>query len=69
MVKGHLATVSIALGEGATHNTIFSWSLLHTIKVSIMTDKNALISGLLGKQFKLEMMVSQLSKETTKTSE
>ena len=55
-------TVSLAPGEGVACNTI----LLQTIKVSIMTDNNAFVSGLLGEQFRLEMMVSQRSKEAPK---
>ena len=50
-------------------NTIFSWPFLKTIKSSILTDKNDLVSGLLGEQFKLEMMVPQRTKEALKTSE
>ena len=62
-------TFSRALGEGMTCNTIFSWPFLHKTKNSIMTENNALVSGLLGEQFRLEMMVTQRSKETPKTSE
>ena len=50
-------------------NTIFSWPFLKTIKSSIMTKNNALVSGLLGEQFRLDMMVQQRSKEASKTSE
>ena len=39
------------------------------MKASIMTDNNALVSGLLGEQFRLEMMVPQRYKESPKTSE
>ena len=45
--------VSLALGEAVEFNTIFSWSFLKTMKASIMTVNNALVSGLLGYQFKL----------------
>ena len=34
-----------------------------------MTKNNALVSALLGEQFRLEMMVPQRSKESPKTSE
>ena len=34
-----------------------------------MTKKNALVIGILGKQFRMEMMVPQRAKELTKTSE
>ena len=34
-----------------------------------MTEKNDLVSVLLGEKFRPEMMVTQRSKETTKTSE
>ena len=34
-----------------------------------MTKNNALVSGLLGEQFRMEMMVPQRSKEAPKTSE
>ena len=50
-------------------NTIFVWPLLQTIKATIMTNNNALVSGILGKQFSLDMMVPQRAKEATKISE
>ena len=34
-----------------------------------MTDNNALVSGLLGEKFRLEMMVPKRAKETPKKSE
>ena len=34
-----------------------------------MTDNNALVSGLLGDKFRLDMMVPQISKEAPKTSD
>ena len=34
-----------------------------------MPDNNALVSGLLGEQFRLEVMVPQIAKEEPKTSE
>ena len=43
--------------------------LLQTIKASIITYNDALTSGLLGEQSKLEMMIPQRSKEPPKTSE
>ena len=46
-------TVSLALGEGLACNTILSWTFLKTIKASIMTDNNVLVSGILGEQFRL----------------
>ena len=49
-------------------NTIFSWPFLHTIKASIMTEKNASVSGLLGEQFNLEMIFLQRTKEAPKIS-
>ena len=58
---------SLSLREGVARNAIFSWPFLQTIKASKMTENNALVSGLLGEQFKLEMMVPQRAKETPKT--
>ena len=69
MVNGKLVTLSIAIREGVACNTIFSWPFLQTIQASIMTNNNALVSELLGEQFRLEMMVPQIYKEETKTSE
>ena len=60
------ATVSLALGERVECNTIFSWQLLQTIKASIMNNNNALVIGLPGEQFRLEMMVPQRAKEAPK---
>ena len=68
VVNGKLATVFLDLGEGVACDTIFSWMLLKKIKASIITDNNALISGLLGYQFNLDMMVSQITKGATKKS-
>ena len=62
-------TVYLDIGEGMACNTILSWSLLHTIKASRITDKNDLVSGLPEEHFRLDMMVPQRSKEATKTSE
>ena len=62
-------TVSLDLGEGVTRNTIFLLPFMKTIKASIMTKDNALVSGIMGEQFKLEMMVPQRGKEAPKTSE
>ena len=39
------------------------------IKASIIIDNNTLISEILGDQFKMEIMVTQRSKEAPKTSE
>ena len=47
-------------------NTIFSWPFLQTIKASIMTENNTLVSGLLEDKFKLDMMVPQRAKEAPK---
>ena len=47
----------------------FSWLFLQTIQASIMTNNNTLISGIFGDQYKLDMMVPQISKEAPKTSE
>ena len=57
VVNGKPVTVSLALGEVVTCNTIFLWLFLKTIKASIITEKNALISVLLGEQFRMEVMV------------
>ena len=69
VVNGKPATVSLALGEGMTCKTIFSWPFLQIIKASIITENNDLVSGLLVEQFRLEMMVPQREKESPKTSE
>ena len=61
-------SVSLALVEGVACNIIFSWPFLKNNKASIMNYNNALISVILGEQFKLDMMVPQKSK-VTKTSE
>ena len=57
VVNGKPMTVSLALGEGVACNIIFSWTFLQTIKSSVMTKNNVLVSGLLGEQFRLDMMV------------
>ena len=59
-------TVCLTLGEGVACNTIFSWPFVHTIKASIMTEKNDLVSRLLGEKFNMEMMVPQRTSESTK---
>ena len=69
VVNGKLVTVYLALGEGVACNTIFSWTFLQTIKASIINENNALVSGILGDQFKLEMIVPKRTKESPKTSE
>ena len=69
VVNGKPMTVSLDLVEGVTRNTIFSWPFLQAIKASIMDKNNALVSGLLGEQFRMEMMVPQRAKESNKTSE
>ena len=69
MVNGKPVTVFLAIAEGVSCNTIFSWPFLQTIKPSIVTKNNALVSGLLGETFRLEMMVLQRAKEAPKTSE
>ena len=56
-------TFSLALGEGVPCNTIFSWPFLNTIKSSIINNNNALVSGILGEQFSLEIMFPQRDKE------
>ena len=61
--------VSLALREGVACNIIFSWTFLQTIKYSIMTWNNDLVSVIMGEKLKLEIMVPQISKETPKTSE
>ena len=52
-----------------TCKSIFEWSFLHTIEASIVTENNALCSGILGEPFILKMMVPQRDKDTPKTSE
>ena len=69
MVNEKLATAPLALGEWVACNTIFLWPFLQKIKASIMTENNALVSGLLGEQFRLEMMVPQISKKSPRISE
>ena len=69
MVNGQPVIVSLALGEGVACNTIFSWPFLQTIKVSILTDNNTLVIGILGEKFNLEMLVTQRANEAPKTSE
>ena len=68
VVNGKPVTVSLALGEGVACKTIFSCPFLQTIKSSIMTKNNDLVSGIMREQFSLEMMLPQRSKEATKTS-
>ena len=48
VVNGKLMTVFLDLGEGVACNTIFSCPFLKTIKASIMTGNNYLVSGILG---------------------
>ena len=67
MVNSQLVTVSLDLGEGVACNNIFSGSFLHTIEASILTNNNALVIGIPGKQLKLEMMVPKKPKEAPKT--
>ena len=69
MVNGTPLTVSLTIGGGVACNTTFSWPFLKTIKASIMTENNALVSGLLGEHFNLDMIVPQISKEAPTTSE
>ena len=69
VVNGKLVTVSLALGEGVACKSIFSWPFLQTIKASIVTNNNALVRGIIGGQFRLEMLVTQGAKEAPKTSE
>ena len=69
VVNGKPVTVSLDLVEGVACNTTFLWLFLQKIKASITTKNNALVSGILGEQFSLEMMVPQRAKEATKTSE
>ena len=69
VLNGKPVTVSLALGEGVACNTIFSWKFLQTIKASIMTNNDALVSGLLGENFRLEMVVPKRAKESPKTLE
>ena len=63
LVNGKPVIASLALVERVACNTIFSWPFPKTIKASIMNENNALVSGLLGYQFKLEMMVPQRAKK------
>ena len=69
MVNVKLVTVSLALGEGMARNTIFAWPFLQTIKASIMTENNDLVSRLLEEQFRLEIMFPQRETESPKKSE
>ena len=69
VVNGQPVTVSFDLGKVVACNTLFVWSLTKKIKAYIKTKNNALISGLLGEQFKLEMMVLQRYQEAPKTPE
>ena len=62
-------TFALALREGVACKTIFSCPFLQTIKSSIMTKNNALVIGILGEKFRLEMIVPQRAKESPKTSE
>ena len=62
-VNRNQMTVYLALGEEVACNTIFSCPFLQTNKASIVTKKNALLSGLLGEKFRMEIMVLQRSKE------
>ena len=48
MVNGQLVIVFISLGEGVSHNTIFTCPFLQTVKSSIMNEDNTLVSGILG---------------------
>ena len=48
VINGQPVTVSLALGEGLAYNIIFSCPLLRKIKDLIITENNALISGILG---------------------
>ena len=63
VVNGKPGTVSPDLGEGATCNTIFSWPFLQTIKASIMTKNNDLVSGLLGEHFRLQIWFHKESRK------
>ena len=58
--------LSLVLIEGVESNTIFAWPFLQTIKASIMTENNTLVSGLLEDKFKLDMMVPQRAKDAPK---
>ena len=49
------------------HNV--SLTFLQTIKASIMTNNNALVSVILADQFNLDMMVPQRTKQAPKASE
>ena len=69
VVNKQLVTVYLAIGEVVSCNTIFSWPFLKTIKSSIMTKNNYLFNGLLGDQFKMDIMVPQIYKESPKASE
>ena len=69
VVNGQLVTVYLALGEGVACNTTFSWPFMKTIKTLITTKNNALVSGIMGYQFKLDMMVPQRPKDQPKAPE
>ena len=69
MVNGKPVKISLSLGEGVAYNTIVLWPFMYTIKASIVTENNALVIGILGEHFRLDMMVPQRDKESPKTSE
>ena len=69
LLKVKLVTVSLDIGEVMACNTIFSSQFLQTTKASMMTENNDLVIGLLGDQFRLDIMIPQRSKEAPKTSE
>ena len=72
VINGQPLKFSLALVQGVTYNTIFSWPYLQknrTIKASTMNKNNSLVCGILGEKFKMLMMVPQRSKEEPKKSE
>ena len=69
MVNRKPVIVSLLLGEGVECNTVFLWTFLQKNKASIITNNKALVSGLLGDQFKLKVVVPQRSKEAPKKLE
>ena len=69
MVNTQAVTVYFNLGEVLACNTIFLWPFLRTIKASILTENNALVSGFLGEQFNMDIMVPQIYRKSTNTSE
>ena len=61
-------TVSLTLLEGVVCTTLFSWVFLKKIKASMITENNYLLSVLLGYHYKLEIIITQMSKKSPRIS-